>query len=276
MDVREFALPAKVAVIGSSGFVGSTLCRQVISEGSQVFGFNSNSTDEDLRRQEFDLVLVAAPHAKKWWANSNSIEDEILIRDLVKRLSLLRGERVILYSTIDVFPQTNGVDETFDCSGNTEPYGRNRFLLEEQLRGLFTNLTVIRLPGLFGEGLKKNVLFDLLNQRMLENISPRSTFQWYGLEHLWTDTKRVLSIGESLVAFNSEPISNRVLVRQVFPELEPLLPRFSTEESGSFVSYNVHSRFAFHWTGNVAPFMRDQENVLEHLLRWKRCETHQD
>lgn len=274
MNCPEPDPPMTAAIVGSSGFVGAALGDALRSQGCLVRGFNSKSTPEEMRHHEYDLALIAAPHAKKWWANANSSADEKLVEKLVERLSFVKAEKVVLYSTIDVFPRVNGVDESADCSETEEPYGRNRFLLEQQVRTLFHNATVIRLPGLFGRGLQKNVLHDLLNRKLLDNISPRATYQWYGLDELWADTRRVLSIGEDLVALNSEPLTNRVLVREVFPELEHLLPRFGETELGNFVSYNVHSRFAFHWNDGTSPFMRDRNTVVKDLLRWKHGECH--
>lgn len=266
----------RVAVVGSSGFVGSYLFKALESESIYVTGFNSSSSPDELRDGEFDMALVAAPHAKKWWANANRDADEQLVRGVIHQIALLGAPRVILYSTIDVFPELNGVDESADCTATVEPYGRNRFILEQGIRRLCNELTVMRLPGLFGLGLKKNVLHDLLNRRFLENVSPRSTYQWYCLDHLWADTKRVLALGEGLVVLNSEPLTNRVLVRRVFPELEPFLPNFNTEERGDFVSYNVHSRFAFHWHAGDGPFMRSRDQVLQDLLRWKNLESRRE
>ena len=47
-----------------------------------------------------------------------------------------------------------------------------------------------RLPGLFGPDLRKNVLFDLLHDNLLEKIQPRSTFQWFDVELTWEDGSR--------------------------------------------------------------------------------------
>lgn len=269
MLLNEGALTGDVAVIGASGFVGTNLRRELASVGATVVCLGSESTDNDFAMARCDLAFVAAPHARKWWANAHPAADKRIVDELLRKLSLLKARSIVHYSTIDVFPVLNGVDESVDCSPVEHAYGKHRLYLERSIASIFSNTTIIRLPGLFGNQLAKNVIYDLLNQRMLEDISPRSSYQWYDISDLLSDTLLALTLPGGLVAFNSEPITNRELVAAVFPELQNLLPKFREPESESFVSYNIHSRFAEFWSGGEGPFMRDREVVLERIRQFK-------
>ena len=44
-----------------------------------------------------------------------------------------------------------------------DDYGRNRYYVEKFVNSHFANCTIIRLPSLFGKGLKKNFIYDLLH-----------------------------------------------------------------------------------------------------------------
>jgi len=66
---------------------------------------------------------------------------------------------------------------------------------------------IVRLPGLVGPGLRKNVIFDFLNNNNLHAIESRGVFQFYPMINLWYDIQRALEAGLSLVHLTAEPIS---------------------------------------------------------------------
>jgi hypothetical protein len=43
------------------------------------------------------------------------------------------------------------------------PYGRNRLFLENEVRSLYPSSLIVRLPALFGLGIKKNFIYDIIN-----------------------------------------------------------------------------------------------------------------
>ena len=80
---------------------------------------------------------------------------------LVETLAKARIGRLFLISTIAVLADPGGgALEDTEAFETTTPYGRNRRALEIALGTRFDTV-VMRLPALFGPGLKKNFLFDL-------------------------------------------------------------------------------------------------------------------
>jgi hypothetical protein len=129
------------------------------------------------------------------------------------------AERAILISTIDVVPPVAGVDESFDCSSlPTHAYGANRLRLEAAMRSRFPALMVIRLPALTGWNLRKNIIFDLVHDNMLDEIDPASRFQFYDLDRLWQDIVIASDAGLDLVHLVTEPVLTGDLVARFFAD----------------------------------------------------------
>lgn len=149
----------KKAIIGYTGFVGSNLINQ-----NKFDLFYNSSNISEIDGKELDLLVIAAPSAVKWKANQEPEQDLQMIDDLISHLKKVKAKKVIQISTVDIYKNPINVDENTEIeTEGLHPYGKNRFYLEEFIRKQFTNHLVVRLPALFGEGLKKNFIYDLLN-----------------------------------------------------------------------------------------------------------------
>ena len=83
-----------------------------------------------------------------------------MVDDYLLYLSHINARHCIGISTCDVYEVPQDVDEDTDIEATLEtlhPYGKHRFHIEEFMRSHFERVTIIRLPALFGKGLKKNV-----------------------------------------------------------------------------------------------------------------------
>ncbi len=180
----------RTCVIGHTGFVGSYLAAGLDAPAT----FNS-ANSEEMRGRAFDVVWCAGVSAVKWWANANPQEDwRAIERLLVNLLQVQCRQRFVLISTIDVH------------FANRHPYGRHRLLVEQFCRALFGDkLQVVRLPGLFGFGMKKNVIYDYLHGKPFF-LQRGGRFQWYNIEWLRADLVRRKD--EPLVELFPEPVDN--------------------------------------------------------------------
>jgi dTDP-4-dehydrorhamnose reductase len=191
------------ALIGFSGFVGSTLLRQTTFESlyrsTNIFAINNKS---------FDSVVCAGAPAQKWIANSDPGTDLQQIEELIAHLKTIKCKIFILISTVDVFQYPQGVNEhSVIYESELQAYGLHRLYLEKFVESYFPEYLIVRLPGLVGPGLKKNVIFDFLNHNNLQAIESRSVFQFYPMENLWSDIQIAIDAGLKLVHLTAEPIS---------------------------------------------------------------------
>lgn len=191
------------ALIGFSGFVGGTLLKQANFESRY------RSTDiGDIEGRSFDMVVCAGAPAQKWIANKEPEADCQKIEGLIAHLKSIECGTFILISTVDVFKNPIGVDENtpVDESG-LHAYGLHRRLLEKFVESHFPNHLIVRLPGLVGPGLRKNVIFDFLNNNNLHAIDSRGVFQFYPMVNLWYDIRTALDAGLKLLHLTAEPVS---------------------------------------------------------------------
>ena len=201
------------ALIGSTGFVGQTLLRQ------RNFAAHYHSTDIDqVEGKKFNTVVCAGVTAVKWWANANAAADLAGIERLIRHLDRVETDRFVLISTIDVYAELHGPgeDDPVPAPG-LHPYGLHRAMLEGWVRGRFPRHHIIRLPALFGPGLKKNAVFDLMHDNRLAYIDPASRFQWYPLERLADDIDRVQVAELPLVNLATEPVMMETIRQRLFP-----------------------------------------------------------
>lgn len=97
-------------------------------------------------------------------ANRAPERDAATIDQIITHLSNLTAGRVILISTIATLKNFgHGQDEGTEAFETETAYGRNRRRLEAFCEEHFEDHLVLRLPALFGHGLRKNMLFDLMN-----------------------------------------------------------------------------------------------------------------
>ncbi|MEA1650312.1 hypothetical protein UAJ10_14980 [Nitrospirillum sp. BR 11164] len=145
-------------LIGHTGFVGTNLVAAHTFTGL----FNSKNIAE-LDGKRFDVLVCSAAPATMWAANKDPEGDLQNIRRLLSHIESARAEHFVLISTIAVLANPVGLDESTNHFETSKAYGRNRRVLEEACAALFQRCHILRLPALFGPGLKKNFLFDIAN-----------------------------------------------------------------------------------------------------------------
>jgi hypothetical protein len=212
------------ALIGFSGFVGSTLLKQAPFESL----YRSTNISE-IEGRSFDTVVCAGAPAQKWIANREPEADRQKIDGLIAHLKTVQCKTFILISTVDVFKNSMGVDEgTLVDESGLHAYGLHRRLIEKFVESHFPNHLIVRLPGLVGPGLRKNVIFDFLNDNNLHAIESRGVFQFYPMASLWYDIQTALNAGLKLVHLTAEPISvadvSKNCFGKVFEQVSPNVP----------------------------------------------------
>lgn len=227
----------KKALIGFSGFVGSNILIQDTFDDL----YNSKNI-KDIEGKSYDIIYCAGVYAAKWIANSKPEEDLINIVGLINSLRQVNASKFVLISTVDVYSSPFNVDEDTKINlFNNHPYGVNRRLLELFIEDNFEDHSIIRLPGLFGNGLKKNVIYDFINNNQIDKINSESQFQFYYLKNIVQDINIILNKKIKLINLVTEPIKVKELASYCFE-----VDFINIKKSGT-AKYNVTSKYSeFH------------------------------
>lgn len=302
------------AIIGHTGFVGTNL----LLAHDFPARFNSQNIS-DIEGTRYELVVCAAAPASMWTANKDPDGDLANIRKLLSHLEKVTAERFVLISTIATLAEPTGLDEDADRFEATKAYGRNRRFLEEAAAALFARIHILRLPALYGVGLKKNFIFDIANPipsflteakfAELRDLLPRpaaqvlgtvyhdnaalgmlccdrkrlvdvdrivltealfdvgftavhftnadSTFQYYGLDRLWSDIDIIIANELPIVHLAPEPLQARDIH-------QALTGRTFEGRSAPVYHEDMRTRHATLWN-TAAPYLIDSATVLRDL-----------
>ena len=146
-------------LVGYTGFVGGN----IYDAGKFDAVYNSKNIERAFGTNP-DLLIYAGLRAEKYLANNAPEKDMELILQAERNIAKINPKKLVLISTIDVFKEPRGVDENsvIDIE-DLHAYGYNRYQLELWVRKQYPDALIIRLPGLFGKGIKKNFIYDYLN-----------------------------------------------------------------------------------------------------------------
>ena len=254
----------ETGLIGHTGFIGGNL--------AQVRHFDSlynSKTIGDIRDKTFGLLVCAGAPSLKWYANANAEADREGISCLMRNLETVEVESFVLISTISVYARPVNVDEGSPVENDNEtmsPYGRNRFELECLVRSRFPHATIVRLPGVFGPGLKKNLIYDFLHRDYSYAVAANSELQFYNVERLWQDVEKALVHNIPILNIATEPVT----VRDI--GFACVGTDIVADCGSELVKKDVRTKYGSRW-GRRGPYLYSCREVLGDLARFAALHT---
>jgi len=164
------------ALVGYTGFVGSNI---YLSAGERIGAVYNSKNIKKAFGTNPDLLIYAGLRAEKYLANTAPEKDWELIKQAEENIAEINPKKLVLISTIDVFKVPKNVDENSKIdTKDLHAYGYNRYQLELWVRERYPDALIVRLPGLFGENIKKNFIYDyihiipfMLEKKKMEELS---------------------------------------------------------------------------------------------------------
>jgi sugar phosphate isomerase/epimerase len=257
------------AIVGYTGFVGSNLLQ------FYEFKYMYNSkTFINAKYKTFDTVFFCGIPAMKWKANKYPEEDNIIFEEIISILDTITVNKIILISTIDVYDNINGgLNEDYHQSIVNHTYGKNRLLFEEYIINRYENHHIVRLPALFGKGLKKNMIYDLIHNNNVSNIQINSSFQWYCLDWLKNDIDIIISNNIPICNLFTEPVHTSDIIK-TFHRIYGIDYEFMINylaNNDTTISYNTCTKYNTLFDSNK-PYIRNSDKIIEALTEYLKFE----
>lgn len=156
--------------------------------------------------KSFDVLINANGNSKRFWANSNVLEDfNISTVSVYKSIFDFKYSIYIYISSSDVYkdhsrPVTTLESELSDPE-RLSSYGLHKYLSELIVKNNCPDYIILRSSMALGENLKKGPIFDILNNKSLF-ISPTSRLQMITVKELANVIKFILNKNKTNDVFN--------------------------------------------------------------------------
>lgn len=150
----------KDIIVGHTGFVGMNIVEDY------QFSMQCCSTNiKEAYGTNPDFLVYSGVPSEMFLANNYPEKDRDLIYNAMVNIEKINPKKVVLISSIAVYDNPIDADEETDINENKlSVYGINRYILEKYIKENFREHLIIRLPALFGKGLKKNFIYDIIHR----------------------------------------------------------------------------------------------------------------
>ena len=245
------------ALFGYTGLVGST----ILTHYKFNYLYNSKNIN-DARYKTFDTIFICCIPAVKWIANKFPNKDEEDIDYIKNIIKTITAKHIILISTIDIYDNTNNNsnETTLINYDNNHTYGKNRYLFEVFIKEHFINYTIIRLPALFGQGLKKNIIYDLINNNNISVISTNTSFQLYNLEWLKEDIDICINNNIKECNLFTEPLDTIHILN--------LFNYNYTNNPQNVLKYDTNTHYSAFFNSTINNYIRNKELVFNDIKKF--------
>jgi nucleoside-diphosphate-sugar epimerase len=183
----------QVFVIGGGGFVGSAYIRLFDRLGIECTSINRANYAEHVGRH-CDILINANGNSQKYLADRDpKTEFDASVRTVIHSLEDFHAGTYLFLSTGEVYisqerPEVTREELALDPRQMSR-YGLHKFMAESFVRTLHPDWLIVRMGGFVGPGLRKNAIFDMLNDKPVW-LDLNSELQFISTNHaaeiVWT------------------------------------------------------------------------------------------
>ncbi len=146
------------SLVGCTGFVGQNLAASCSFDGL----YHSKNIGEAYGTNP-EWLVYAGVRAEMFLANRDPQQDRERIGQAIENIKRIRPKYLVLISTISVYGEQTCADEKTEIhTEQLTAYGKNRLYLEQWAEAEMEHVLIVRLPALYGMGIKKNFIYDYI------------------------------------------------------------------------------------------------------------------
>ena len=170
-----------IFVLGGNGFIGSAICKY-LEDHQMPYQSIIRENYSSFIGKSCDVLINANGNSKKYIAEKEPVIDfDLSVRSVRSSIQDFKYGKYIYLSSCDVYEDCSSEKTTQEDSKilniNVSNYGFHKYLAEEIVRGRCRDWMIVRMGGFVGPGLKKNPVFDILNNHKLW-LHPDSQLQY--------------------------------------------------------------------------------------------------
>lgn len=189
-----------IFVLGGNGFVGSAFVRLFESQ-NVPYEIISHENYQSLAGKSCDLLINANGNSKKFLGKKDpKWEFEASVTSVRNSLVDFQFKKYVFLSTSDIYPDCSHSELTSEDSrpepSSQNAYGFHKYLAEQCVQHAADDWLIIRMGGFVGPGLKKNAVYDILNDQPLW-VHPKSDFQ---LIHTDDSARLIMSLVDQQIS----------------------------------------------------------------------------
>lgn len=158
-------------VIGSTGLIGSEICRQVREKGFEVLGIHSSNYEEYVGHCA-DVLVNCNGNTYRYRANQDPKWDfQASVESVQRSLLDFKVDLYVYLSTIDVYSNREDPACNHEAAeiqvGGLDVYGFHKWVAERLVEKYASRHLIFRCGTALGPALKKGPIYDLLNNQPL-------------------------------------------------------------------------------------------------------------
>ena len=194
-----------VVVLGGHGFVGSAFVR-LLSRLNVPHRAVGRKEYAESARDSCDILVNAAGNSVKYLADRDPGADFTQSVQLaVSAVHDFSPRLYVLVSSVDVYTELHCAATTHEATPldpmRASRYGFHKQLAEWCVQRHTSAWLIVRLAGMVGPGLRKNPVFDILNDQPLR-ISPESRYQFMSTDDVADVSWQLVGSGVRNTIFN--------------------------------------------------------------------------